>query len=193
MLGCTRDLEHACLGDRAREIRTWLQEERNQAMHTAPAAAAKGAGASSRVPESPWDSGQIGDGPEGGQRQHQGSRSHESSIWAAMASLWRRFKTTGGASDHNQLCDRGSSEQGGTTGASSVGQCDDVRHPLPNNGPIARPPPSAWVAIDDMDLAAMEPEFMEGHFVRTSMEHGLTDAHAAKAIEILMAVGSEDI
>jgi hypothetical protein len=50
----------------------------------------------------------------------------------------------------------------------------------------------AWVAIDDMDLEAMEPGFMAGHFVRTSMRHGLTDALAAQAVDILLAGPRQD-
>ncbi len=40
--------------------------------------------------------------------------------------------------------------------------------------------------IPSLDLAAMGAALMEGHFVRTTMEEGLTDAGAHKALDILM-------
>ena len=138
MLGCTRDLEGSCLGDRAREIRAWLQEERQSLLL-----------AMRSMSDGGW--GWFG------------------SFGAAVTGLWQRLRR----------------KQSPTTGGGVSGQALVTASSSALPGHLGQPP--AWVAIDDMDLAAMEPEFMDGHFVRTSMATGLTDAHAGKAIEILLA------
>ena len=43
----------------------------------------------------------------------------------------------------------------------------------------------AFVAVDDMDLTAMNPKLTPGHFVRTSDAVGLDDEKVAEAIEKL--------
>lgn len=45
-----------------------------------------------------------------------------------------------------------------------------------------------WIAIDDIDLARDEPELMSGHFVRTQIGAGLTEARVAEADALLQAL-----
>jgi len=45
-----------------------------------------------------------------------------------------------------------------------------------------------WIAIDDIDLARDEPELMSGHFVRTHIGAGLTEARVAEADALLLAL-----
>jgi hypothetical protein len=46
---------------------------------------------------------------------------------------------------------------------------------------------SAWCALDDEDLWSEDPEFMKGHFVKTSSDIGLTGSLAEDAVFILRA------
>jgi hypothetical protein len=42
-----------------------------------------------------------------------------------------------------------------------------------------------WVAIDDMPLAQMNEDFMDGHFVQTSVQEGLTREKTYECIALL--------
>ena len=45
---------------------------------------------------------------------------------------------------------------------------------------------ASWVAIDDLNLAGMDAEFMAGHFVQTTMEEGLSQSCAERGLQILL-------
>ncbi len=46
-------------------------------------------------------------------------------------------------------------------------------------------PIEMWVAIDDMPLAQMNEDFMDGHFVQTSVQEGLTREKTYECIALL--------
>jgi len=50
-----------------------------------------------------------------------------------------------------------------------------------------------WVALDDMDLHILEPNYMNNHFVHISPGKGLTVENVDTALQILDVIDSEDI
>ena len=159
ILGSTPDLEGRCLGDRAREIRAWLQEEY-------PLAGTLG---EKQTPGADQGTPGVGSLRE--------SSNGESTGVTASSGTWKRVLLRLMASLRGVRNASGLSSSGSCRRQPRTGGCHGT-------GPPLQP---AWVAIDDMDLEAMEPGFMAGRFVRTTMRLGLTDALAGQAVDMLLA------